>query len=306
MRSAATSFGRHEALADHFARIRGDALRERWAAVATWHRTRFAPSPTGLLHLGHVAHAGWLWEVAGALGLEVVIRMEDHDRSRCRPAFESGILAELAWLGFHPEPRSLASLQGPPPSPWRQSDHPARYQVAFDRLEREGRLYGCTCTRGDLPPPGPDGERRYPGTCRGQPIDGPGRRVVRVELPDEVVTFDDLLLGPQRQHPAVEHGDPVIRDAAGQWTYQFAVVVDDLHDRIGLIVRGEDLLTSTGRQVLLGRLLGRAAPAAVLHHPLLYGADGRKLSKRDGSESVSAMRAAGMTAEEVLALAVMS
>lgn len=265
--------------------------------------TRFAPSPTGALHLGHVAHLAWVWAVAAVTGARILVRMEDHDRSRCRPEFERAILDDLAWLGFVPDPESLDSLAGHP-SPWRQSDHPERYQAAFDALQRRGLLYGCTCTRGDLPPPDDDGERRYPGTCRGQPVERPGRHVVRVQLPDAPTEVSDLLLGPLRQHPAREHGDPVIRDAQGQWTYQLCVVVDDMHDAVNLVVRGDDLRSSTGRQWLLARLLGRQHPFVTVHHPLLLADDGRKLSKRDGSLAVRAMRAAGMAAEGVVAMAV--
>jgi glutamyl-tRNA synthetase/glutamyl-Q tRNA(Asp) synthetase len=260
--------------------------------------TRFAPSPTGELHLGHVLHAAWVWGVAEVAGAQIIIRMEDHDRTRCTPAFERSILEDLAWLGFstpHPSQDSLAIA----PSPYRQSDTPERYQAAFEVLAERGLLYGCTCTRAMLPPPRAEGERHYPGTCRGEPIDRPGRHVVRVKLPDVMTTTIDLRLGALHQHPLREHGDPVIRDADGQWTYQFAVVVDDLEHGVNLIVRGEDLVASCGRQWLLGELLGRAAPAVTVHHPLLYAADGRKLSKRDQSETVRAMRERGMSAEEV-------
>lgn len=244
--------------------------------------TRFAPSPTGHLHDGHVRHIAWVWEAAAAVGAEIVVRMEDHDRGRCRPEYEASILADLAASGYSTPHPSLRSLAGHP-SPWRQSDHPARYQVAFDRLQAAGLLYGCTCTRGDLPPPSADGERPYPGTCRGQPVAGPGPRSVRVMLPDEPTDVQDLLLGPLRQHPGREHGDPVIRNAVGEWSYQLCVVVDDMHDAINLIIRGEDLTSSTGRQFLLARLLGRTTPFVTLHHPLVRDAEGRKLSKRDMS-----------------------
>ncbi len=252
--------------------------------------TRFAPSPTGGLHLGHLEHMRWLWATADLLGLSVIVRMEDHDRTRCTPALEHQILDDLTWLRFVPEPHSLDSLRGAPPSAYRQSDHSERYQAAFDALHARGVLYGCTCTRGDLPPPDADGERHYPGTCRGQPIEREGRTVVRVMLPDEPVQFNDLLLGTITQQPARDHGDPVIRDAMGQWTYQFCVVVDDMHDDVGVIIRGEDLLSSTGRQWLLGKSLGRVAPAVTLHHPLVLGDDSRKLSKREGSALIAAQR----------------
>ncbi len=261
--------------------------------------TRFAPSPTGELHLGHVLHAAWVWGVAETVGARLVVRMEDHDRSRCTPGFERSILEDLAWLGYTTADPSLGSL-ALRPSPYRQSDVPHRYQAAFDQLANRGLLYGCTCTRADLGAPGPDGERHYPGTCRGQPIDRPGRAAVRVMLPDTATTTIDLRLGELHQHPARDHGDPVIRDADGQWTYQFAVVVDDLQQGINLIVRGEDLVTSCGRQWLLAHLLGREVPTITVHHSLLYATDGKKLSKRDRSETVRAMRERGMTAEEVI------
>lgn len=279
----------------------------RWAALTDplpAALTRFAPSPTGELHLGHVAHLEWLAAVAGAAGAQVLVRMEDHDRTRCRPAFERAILDDLEWLGFAFDPVSLASLRREPPSPFRQSDNAARYTAAFAALESAGLLYGCSCTRSDLGAADESGERRYPGTCRGQPVHREGRYAVRVMLPDEPTVVEDLLLGQLHQHPAREHGDPVIRDALGQWTYQFAVVVDDLEHGVNLIVRGEDLVASTGRQWLLARLLGRTKPLVTAHHPLLLDAEGRKLSKREGSESVRALRLRGMSAEEVRALAV--
>lgn len=263
--------------------------------------TRFAPSPTGELHLGHVLHAAWLWGVAEGAGAEVIVRMEDHDRGRSTLAFEQAILDDLAWLGFTTNHPSLASLRAGD-STFRQSNVPELYQAAFDELAERGLLYGCTCGRADLPAPGPDGERRYPGTCRGEPIDRPGRTAVRVMLPDTATAVDDLRLGTLHQHPTREHGDPVIRDAQGQWTYQFCVVVDDMRHGVNLIVRGEDILASTGRQLLLGELLGRTTPFVTVHHPLLYAADGTKLSKRDRSETVQAMRERGMTAAEVMGM----
>ena len=128
---------------------------------------------------------------------------------------------------------------------------------------------------------------------------------MRVHLPDAETVVTDLRLGSLDQHPAREHGDPVIRDARGQWTYQFCVVVDDLLQGVNLIVRGEDLVASTGRQLLLAQLLGRTTPFVTVHHPLLLAAaDGKKLSKRDRSETVRAMRERGMAAEEVWGRAV--
>lgn len=265
--------------------------------------TRFAPSPTGELHLGHVLHALWVWRVAREHDATVLIRMEDHDRTRCKPEYERSILNDLEWLGFVPEAVSRTSLDTSP-SPFRQSDHPERYVDAFARLQQATDVYGCTCTRVMMPTSGPDGERRYPGTCRGMPIDRDERCVVRARIPGDETQIQDVLLGSLLQQPQHDHGDVVVRDVFGQWTYQFCVAVDDLHDGVNLIVRGEDLAPSTGRQWLLAKMLGRTELFVTVHHPLLYATDGRKLSKRDRSETVRAMRERGMSPAEIIAEAV--
>lgn len=242
--------------------------------------TRFAPSPTGVLHEGHLLHIAWIGELARLTGARVIVRMEDHDATRCRPEYERAILDELERSGLAVDRESLASLHSGDSSPYRQSDNPGRYSAAFDRLREMGLLYGCTCTRSALGPPDEFGERHYRGTCRGQPIDREGKHVVRVMLPDEPTEVEDLLHGTIRQHPLLDHGDPVIRDALGQWTYQLCVVVDDIEHGVNLVIRGNDLLTSTGRQVLLARLLGRREKMVTAHHPLLRDAEGKKVSKR--------------------------
>ncbi len=264
--------------------------------------TRFAPSPTGELHVGHVAHMLWVWAIARAVDATIIVRMEDHDRTRSDPVFEQAILHDMDWLGFEADRVSRGSLDTQP-SPYRQSDTPEIYSEAFARLAAVTPVYGCTCTRGDLEPADDGGERRYPGTCRGQPVNRPERHVLRAEIPDGDAGFDDLRLGAQRQHPFRTQGDPMIRDALGQWSYQFCVVVDDFRQGVNLVVRGEDLLGSTGRQLQLAALLGRTASLWTLHHPLLHSPDGRKLSKRDRSETVRAMRDGGLTAEEICMMA---
>ena len=268
-------------------------------------RTRFAPSPTGWLHLGHVANALWTWETAKRLGAEVILRMEDHDRTRCKPEFERQIYDDLAWLGFEPTAESLTSLQSGA-SPFRQSDSVAAYQSALDALSARGLVYGCTCSRSDIARELGDGmvegtELRYPGTCRDKgmsPGPGVGARVI---LPEEDFTFADLALGPQHQRPQSQCGDVLARDRSGNWTYQFAVVVDDIRHGITHVVRGADLLESTGRQIALARLLGREHGPVFLHHPIIHSKEGAKLGKREGSYALSAMREAGMIREAVLA-----
>jgi glutamyl-tRNA synthetase/glutamyl-Q tRNA(Asp) synthetase len=264
--------------------------------------TRFAPSVTGPLHLGHVVNAAWSWGLARALGGRVLLRLEDHDRGRRRPEHESAILDEVDWLGLVPdEPPTEAFRAGA--SPFRQSDHPERYEEAIERLREAGLVYACDCSRREIQEragPGASGEPRYDGRCRRRGIEpGPGRGL-RVELPDEEVAFVDAIAGVRRQRPSEQCGDLLACDREGNWTYQLCVAVDDLEEGVDLVVRGADLLQSTGRQVLLARLLGRERPPAFAHHPLVGEPPGRKLSKADGDACVSVWRAAGRSPEELI------
>ena len=269
-------------------------------------RTRFAPSPTGHLHLGHLANAVYTWGVARARGAEVRLRLEDHDRERSRPEYERSILDDLDWLGLQPDAPTTAAFRAGPCG-GRQSDHPDRYASALGRLERQGLTYWCDCSRQRLRDGDPiDGERRYDGRCRDRAL-GPGPdRGVRVRLAPGVEPFADGRLGPQVQEPARQAGDLLVRDRRGNWTYQFAVVVDDLVEEIDLVIRGADLLASTGRQIRLARLLGRPTPPAFLHHPLVLDGTGRKLSKSRGDAGIRELRAAGLSPDEVLGRAAAS
>jgi glutamyl-Q tRNA(Asp) synthetase len=289
-----------------------------WPPAPGW-RTRFAPAPTGYLHLGHVANALFVWGLARAHGGRVVLRIEDHDRVRSRPEYEAALLDDLDWLGFVPDEGDPDELRRGA-SPFRQSDCGARYEAALARLAARGLVYACRCSRRTIAEavgePAPGEEPCYPGTCREAGVDPSDTPVRRVRLPEEAVAFDDLRLGRQAQVPARQCGDPVARDREGQWTYQFAVVVDDVgwppaagggEERdalavpaIDVVIRGEDLLASTGRQILLARLLGRPEPPRFLHHPLLLRPDGAKLSKSSRDTGVRDLRAAGWTAERVL------
>lgn len=254
--------------------------------------TRFAPAPTGFLHLGHVVNALYVWGFARQADGRVLLRIEDHDRQRSRLEFERAILEDLAWLGFQAD--------GPPV---RQSDREDVYRAALATLVAQELVYGCACTRAEMEqvPPGADGERRYPGTCRRRGLglaDGIGWRV-RMEPGGE--RFDDRLLGPQMQDPYAQCGDLLIRDRLGNWTYQFAVVADDCAQQITDVIRGVDLLASTGRQIRLARLLGRRMPPRFAHHPLVMKSPTEKLSKSDRDTGVRDLRAAGWSAEDVLA-----
>ena len=254
--------------------------------------TRFAPAPTGYLHLGHVANAIWVWGVAETVGARVVLRIDDHDRVRSRPDYDLALTEDLAWLGF-------AADRGPT----RQADPdvaPA-YEAALARLRADGRLYGCDCTRATFADwaarnGGPWTGPGCPGGCRERGLDGP---TLRASIGAGRETWMDAAVGPCAGDVAPA-GDPPIRDRDGNWTYPFSVVVDDLRQDIDLVIRGRDLIHATPTQIRLGRLLGRGQQPTFLHHPLIRRPDGRKLSKSSGDTGVREMRDASRTREEIL------
>ncbi len=253
--------------------------------------TRFAPAPTGFLHLGHVASALAVWGVARAFQGRVLLRIEDHDQTRSRPEFERAILDDLKWLGFAPaEP------------PIRQSDRESRYRQVLGDFESRGLVYACRCSRKSIEatPGSVPGELRYPGTCRDRMVDGEFEKARRLRLDPTPIVFRDLRLGRIEQVPVEQAGDILLRDRHGHWTYQFAVAVDDLDQGIDVVIRGEDLLASTGRQIQLAQLLGRKTPPLFLHHPLITHPDGRKLSKSNRDTGLRELRALGWTAERVI------
>lgn len=253
-------------------------------------RTRFAPAPTGYLHLGHVVNAIHVWES----GSEVVLRIEDHDRQRSRPEYERAIREDLAWLGFVPDIDA-----------GRQSDRANDYEAALDRLRAAGLVYACECTRADLAASAPEAgdfnaaETRYPGTCAQKRLPEAGNGL-RVRLAPSVERFVDRLHGPQVQHPSEQCGDILVRDRLGNWTYQFCAVVDDINHGITLVIRGDDLLPSTGRQIQLARMLGRGVPPAFMHHRLVMKTAAQKLSKSDGGTGIRNLRATGVTPAAVI------
>lgn len=264
--------------------------------------TRFAPAPTGYLHLGHVLNARYVWDMARAHGARVLLRIEDHDRERCRPEYERAILDDLDWLGFVPDLFPTDAFRAGPCES-RQSDRLAIYETAARELHVRGLLYGCACSRqqiADASAGTSTDELRYPNTCRDRGIAvGPGV-AWRLRLDDGIETFDDLLCGPRRQDPAAQCGDVVIRDRRGNWTYQFVVSVDDFRQGVDLVVRGRDLLASTGRQMRIARLLGRDRPATFAHHELVMKTPTQKLSKSDRDTGIRELRKAGMSREQVL------
>jgi glutamyl-Q tRNA(Asp) synthetase len=282
--------------------------------------SRFAPAPTGYLHLGHVFNAIWVWGVTHARGGRVLLRIEDHDRQRSRPEFEEAILEDLAWLGFGPDADVPRPAHRPAPTPRsrdagpdlcvrpiRQSDRGAIYDAALARLRAAGLVYACDCTRAAIAQtqtaPSSDQELRYPGTCADKRLaEAPGRGL-RVRLPPTVEQFTDLRHGSQSQCPSEQCGDLLVKDRDGNWTYQFAAVVDDYEQGVTLVVRGDDLLASTGRQLLLARMLGRPESPQFLHHALLMKGACQKLSKSDGDTGVRDLRAQGWTAARVIGAA---
>ncbi len=262
--------------------------------------SRFAPAPTGYLHLGHVVNALHVWGITRALGGRVLLRIEDHDRQRRRDEFERAILDDLDWLGFVPDEPSTAAFRAGV-CRGRQRDRQAVYDAALARLG--DRVYACDCTRREVRaamaaargPLEPDGELWYSGRCAERRLEwrpGLGLRV-RIDATNE--RFVDLRHGLQEQQPFEQCGDLLLKDRDGNWTYQFAVVADDLAQGVNLVIRGDDLLASTGRQILLARMLGRDDPPRFLHHGLLMKSTTQKLSKGDRDTSVRDLRADGAT-----------
>jgi glutamyl-Q tRNA(Asp) synthetase len=250
---------------------------------------RFAPSPTGPLHAGSLVAALASWLDARAHGGRWLVRIEDVDAPRCRPGATAQILSQLAACGLVPDL-----------PPWRQSARDMPYRAALDALLAAGWAYRCSCTRreielaqlADRTPRRRHAERIYPGTCRDA---GPRRRTCAIRLiaaastrrPLEplVIGWHDRRLGAQTQNVTDAVGDFVLRRADGLWAYQLAVVVDDSAQGVTHVVRGEDLADNTPRQIHLQHVLGLPTPR-YLHTPLLLGADGEKLSKRNGARAL--------------------
>ena len=256
-------------------------------------RGRLAPSPSGDLHLGSARTALAAWLAARRDAGEFLLRIEDVDRPRVRPGAEQRILEDLRWLGLNWDGQ-----------PVRQSERLAAYDTALARLAEQGLVYPCFCSRADVAqaasaPHGP--QRAYPGTCRGlsaasvHELEAAGRRpALRFRAPNREVCFEDAIRG----QVCLRSDDFVVRRADGLHAYQLAVVVDDVASGIQEVVRGDDLLDSTPRQLLLYEALG-ATPPAFAHVALVLGPDGQRLAKRHGAISVRALREAGWTAERL-------
>lgn len=271
-------------------------------------RGRFAPSPTGYLHLGHAYSAMLAHDRARAAGGAFLLRIEDTDRARCRAEFEAAIFEDLGWLGLDWDE-----------APLRQSDHPGRYQAALDRLIAMDLCYPCRCTRADIraalaaPQEGVAAGPAYPGTCRGRPM--ASRRTgdaIRLDLARALARLGSARpgftetgaahAGDHRIDPArliADPGDIVLaRKDIGAGAYHLAVVVDDAHQAISEVVRGADLFAATFLHRLLQELLELPTPS-YHHHRLVRDETGKRLAKRDDARAIRRYRAAGATPADI-------
>ena len=251
---------------------------------------RYAPSPSGRMHLGNLMCCLLAWLSAKSKGGQVLLRIEDLDAVRCPRVYADAIQDDLAWLGL--------AADGPTPTVY-QSERSGIYQQYYDILLKKGLIYPCFCSRSQLhaasAPHRSDGQVVYAGTCRGLSDAEVARRSLtrapafRVRVPDEEIAFTDGHLGRYAENLARDCGDFYLRRADGVFAYQLAVVVDDALMGVTEVVRGSDLLSSTPRQLWLYRELGLTAPQ-FYHLPLLLAPDGRRLSKRDGDQSLENLR----------------
>lgn len=272
-------------------------------------RGRYAPSPTGALHLGNLRTALLAWLFARAAGGSFTLRIEDLDYPRIRPGAVASMIADLRWLGLDWDEGPVA---GGRYGPYFQSQRIALYDAALARLVRARLVYPCYCTRAELalvasaPHAGDEG-RPYPGTCRAlssvarQRRDREGRRSSwRFIVPDADILFRDELAGEISERVARTVGDFVVRRSDGVFAYQLAVVVDDALMGVTQVVRGVDLLESTARQLALYDALGFPRPDLYAHAPLLSDVSGARLSKRDAATGLAPLRQRGSGPQEVL------
>ncbi len=250
---------------------------------------RLAPSPTGSLHLGNARTFLWAWLSARAQGGRVLLRIEDLDTPRVKPGAVEAIEEDLRWLGL--------DWDGPVEV---QSRRRAYYARIFERLKPV--LYPCGCTRADLAaaasaPNEGDAELRYPGTCRDR---APAKVVAwRLKVSPGHLALEDRLSGRHEIDVAGTVGDFVAAKSPDQPAYQLAVVADDIDQGVTEVVRGDDLIASTARQLLICRALG-AKPPAYGHAPLVVGPDGKRLAKRHGESRIAVLRRSGVPSESVV------
>lgn len=269
--------------------------------------TRFAPSPTGSLHLGHAFSALFAWRRARDAGGSFLLRLEDIDPARCRPEFAAAILQDLAWLGLDWDGEVRV-----------QSQHLAEYRAALDALAARDLLYPCFCSRADIQqsaaaPHTPDGTLFYPGTCRSLSADERASRIaageryaLRLDMQRAIAAcamplcFDEAGEGTIACHPE-RFGDVVLARKDAPASYHLCVTHDDALQGVTLVTRGEDLKPATHLHRLLQALMGWPAPAYA-HHRLITDPAGRRLAKRDRAATLRDLRAQGLTPAEVPAM----
>ncbi len=271
-------------------------------------RGRYAPSPTGDLHMGNLRTALLAWLFARSAGGQFALRIEDLDRPRVRPGASERMLNDLRWLGLDWDE---GPDTGGPHAPYIQSERQAVYLSYLQRLSEAGLIYPCYCSRAEIArvasAPQEDEGPRYPGTCRHlaeqqrRKHEANNRRPsLRFRVDDErIVSFTDLLAGPVEQHVQRAIGDFIVCRSDGIFAYQFAVVVDDALMHINQVVRGADLLHSTARQILLYEALGFPVPTFA-HVPLLLDENGHRFSKRIQSAGLEPLRVTGATPAQVV------
>lgn len=257
---------------------------------------RFAPSPTGRMHLGNVYTALISWLAARSRRAPWILRIEDLDPQRSSADHALRIEDDLAWLGLDFDEGGVDDRG--PHGPYSQSRRSAYYAEALEYLRDKGLLYACRCRRADIlatqAPHQSDGRVIYGGRCRPPLMPAPWRETdkpyaTRLYVPDRDIVFDDAVFGRQSINLARDCGDFIVQRADGAWAYQLAVVVDDAMMGIGEVVRGADLLLSTAQQLYIYELLGYTAPRFA-HLPLICNKDGIRLSKRDNSLSMASLR----------------
>ena len=266
---------------------------------------RFAPSPSGRIHLGNMFCSLLAWLSVRSKGGQMVLRIEDLDTARCPRRYVDQMEDDLRWLGLDWD---IGPGAGGPDEPYYQSERTAIYQAAREKLEGMGLVYPCFCTRGELhaasAPHRSDGQVLYAGTCRNLTAEEAAERAakrspaLRLRVPDEVWEFTDGHMGVYAENLEKDCGDFLLRRSDGMFAYQLAVVVDDAAMGVTEVVRGADLLDSTPRQLYLYRLLGLQAPEFI-HLPLLLTADGRRLSKRNADAGLDDLRPR-YSAEEII------
>lgn len=258
---------------------------------------RFAPSPTGRMHLGNAFCALLAWLSARSQGGSLLLRMEDLDPQRSRESYARVLMEDLRWLGLDWD--EGAGVSGEREELYWQSRRKEEYEKALAMLKQQELLYPCFCTRAELhaaeAPHASDGQVIYSGRCRGltpqerQTKEKYRRPAIRIAVPEEVISFTDGSRGVYAENLARDCGDFILRRSDGVFAYQLAVTWDDGVMGVSQVVRGSDLLSSTPRQIWLQRLWGFPQPQ-YYHVPLLLAPDGRRLSKRDGDLDLGALR----------------